>query len=50
VGEYKFLEIILQLMGQPAEADYKWGLASGSEYIHAVNQASLLCKLAAFWL
>jgi len=33
-----FLEIILQLgWGQPAEADYKWGLASGSEYIHAVN-------------
>ena len=34
-----FLEIILQLgWGQPAEAGYKRGcLASGSEYIHAVN-------------
>ncbi len=34
-----FLQIILQLgWGQPAEANYKRGcLASGSEYIHAVN-------------
>ena len=37
-----FLEIILQLAwGKPEEASYKRGFpASGSEYIHAVNQGS----------